>query len=98
MVVEELLGLSGPIHHFVIDAGDVEHQAHHQTEAWTENIEGDSESRNQMGQTGRSASRPLRRKPDSCAINTQGDGMQRDRANQLYSTFLCQHLSRGEGS
>lgn len=50
MVVEELLGLSGPIHHLVIDAGDVEHQAHHQTEAWAQNIEGDSESRSQTGQ------------------------------------------------
>lgn len=50
MVVEELLGLSGSIHHFVIDAGDVEHQSHHQTEAWTQNIEGDSESRSQTGQ------------------------------------------------
>lgn len=43
MVVEELFGLSGPIHHFIIDAGDVENQTYHQTETWTRNIRDDSE-------------------------------------------------------
>lgn len=32
-VVEELLWLSGSVHHLVVDAGDVEDQAHHQAEA-----------------------------------------------------------------
>lgn len=36
MVVEELLRLSGSVHHLVINAGDVEHQPHHQTEACTQ--------------------------------------------------------------
>lgn len=44
MVVEELLGLPGPVHHLVINAGDVEHQAHHQTEACTQHINNDSKS------------------------------------------------------
>lgn len=35
MVVEELLGLSGPVHHLIIDAGDVENQPHHQAETCT---------------------------------------------------------------
>ncbi len=44
MVVEELLGLPGPVHHFIINTGNVEHQAHHQTEACTQHINNDSES------------------------------------------------------
>lgn len=32
VVVEELLRLPGPVHHLIVDAGDVENQPHHQTE------------------------------------------------------------------
>lgn len=32
MVVEELLRLTGPVHHLVVDTGDVENQPHHQAE------------------------------------------------------------------
>lgn len=34
VVIEELLWFPGPIHHLIINTGNVEHQAHHQTEAW----------------------------------------------------------------
>lgn len=44
MVVEELLGLSGPVHHLIIDAGDVENQPHHQTETCTATHHNDSDS------------------------------------------------------
>lgn len=47
MVVEELLGLPGPVHHLIINTGDVEHQAHHQTEAWE-----DEEDPGDKGQDG----------------------------------------------
>lgn len=35
MIVEELLRLPGPVHHLIVDAGDVENQPHHQAEACT---------------------------------------------------------------
>lgn len=38
MVIEELLGLPGPVHHLVINTGDVEHQTHHQAEACVQHI------------------------------------------------------------
>lgn len=41
VVVEELFGLSGPVHHLIINTGDVEHQADHQTEACTQHINND---------------------------------------------------------
>lgn len=42
MVIEELLRLPGTVHHLVINAGDVEHQPHHQTEACTQHINNDT--------------------------------------------------------
>lgn len=44
MVVEELLGLSGPVHHLIIDAGDVENQPHHQTETCTQTRHSNSDT------------------------------------------------------
>lgn len=44
MVVEKLFGLPGPVHHLIVNAGDVEHQAHHQAEACTQHINNDRQS------------------------------------------------------
>lgn len=70
MVVEELLGLPGSVHHFIINTGDVEHQAHHQTEACTQDINNDSESERERKFDTRGverARRSLWSNPDSCS-------------------------------
>lgn len=67
MVVEKLLRLPGSVHHLIINTGDVEHQAYHETETCTQPINNDSESeRERKSDTRERAWRSLYSNPNSC--------------------------------
>lgn len=80
MVVEELLGLSGPVHHLVINTGDVEHQANHQTETCTQRINSDrirEEDRQMLSE--KEQRRSLYSNKDSCTNVAKTRDMERPR-------------------
>lgn len=100
VVVEELLGLPGPVHHLVIDAGDVEDQAHHQAQACTRppQQQGGGHRKEDTGTTTSISIKRLNGRQSSSGQNDQGERTQLEmdsrqkRTEDLKATFWTRFM------